>query len=170
MILHMLRWEMGDENFFTALNNYLYDPALVNAFALTEDLVAHCEAVADTSFTEFFNDWLYGEGYPTYNLKYRRGEANSLLIQLSQQTSDPSVDFFEMHVPIRAYGHTDPESRFTIHESRITNHESRVTSHSSPTSYSTILPTTRSSALIRVLSSIPSSLTLTGGSALRMPR
>jgi aminopeptidase N len=104
MVLHMLRWEMGDENFFTAMNNYLYDPDHANGYARTEDLIAHCEAVADTSFTEFFNDWVYGEGYPKYSLQFRRGEGTGLLVQVNQEPSIPGTGFFEMHIQIRAYG------------------------------------------------------------------
>ncbi len=104
MVLHMLRWEMGDENFFKALNNYLYDPKLANGYASTEDLIGHAEAVADTSFREFFNDWVYGSGYPTYNMVYRLKPANEVELDLSQVQSDPSVSFFEMDVPVRLYG------------------------------------------------------------------
>ena len=103
MVLHMLRWEMGDGNFFKALNNYMYDPALANGYARTDDLIRHCEAVSDTSFREFFNDWVYGEGYPTYSLIYRRGEGTSLEIEVTQETSHPSVGFFEMHLPVRLF-------------------------------------------------------------------
>jgi hypothetical protein len=53
MVLHMLRWEMGDENFFTALNNYLYDPRLSNKYATTEDLIAHVESVTGSNYQHF---------------------------------------------------------------------------------------------------------------------
>jgi hypothetical protein len=104
MVLHMLRWEMGDSSFFLALNHYLHDPLLANGYARTEDLMAHCEAAADTSFREFFDDWVYGQGYPTYQMTYRISNGHELEIQLDQQQSDPSVDFFEMDVPVRLFG------------------------------------------------------------------
>lgn len=104
MVLHMLRWEMGDDGFFRALNEYLHDPVLANGYARTEDLIRHAEAVADTSFTEFFNDWIFGQGYPKYYLIYRHLSENGYQVELSQEPSDPSVNFFEMHVPLRFYG------------------------------------------------------------------
>ena len=104
MVVHMLRWQMGDENFFTALNNYLYDPRLSNKYATTEDLIAHVESVTGSSYREFFNDWIFGEGYTTYNMVYRQGADNAVELELGQVQSSATVEFFEMDVPIRLYG------------------------------------------------------------------
>ncbi len=107
-ILHMLRWEIGDDAFFAALNNYINDPDLVWGFARVDDFIAHAETAADTSLTEFFNDWYYGEGFPQYTIIYNQGLDNApMQISLAQRPSDPSVDFFEMHVPLRLIGDTD---------------------------------------------------------------
>lgn len=104
IVLHMLRWEMGDKNFFRALNDYLHDPLHANGYATTEDLISHAEAAADTSFREFFNDWVYGQGYPTYELGYRQDSRGVVEMEITQEQSDPSVSFFEMDVPVRLYG------------------------------------------------------------------
>jgi aminopeptidase N len=104
MVLHMLRWEMGDTNFFKMLTNYLNDPLLANGYASTGDLIRHAEAAADTSFREFFNDWVYGEGYPKYELVYRQMTGQELELEISQEQSHPSVSFFEMDLPVRVYG------------------------------------------------------------------
>ncbi len=37
-VLHMLRWLMGDQAFFSALRNYLNDPELKYRFATFEDV------------------------------------------------------------------------------------------------------------------------------------
>jgi len=103
LVLHMLRWEMGDAAFFTAINNYLNDPDIAFGYAKTADLKAHLEAQSGRDFTEFFADWFYGEGYPSYSLNwFRTTEGVDLVVE--QRTSDPSVDFFEMTIPVRVYG------------------------------------------------------------------
>jgi len=104
-LLQMLRWEMGDESFFKGLNNYLTDPAVANEFATQEEFVTHMEAVADTTFAEFFEDWYYGEGYPTYQLSYFTdyNDLRKQKLRISQTPSHPSVDFFEMHIPVRVW-------------------------------------------------------------------
>jgi aminopeptidase N len=104
-LLHMLRWEMGDELFFQGLNNYLNDPTIANGFASQEKFVKHMETVADTSFTEFFNDWYYGEGYPIFELTYFPDPQNpsKQILRITQSQSHPSVSFFEVTVPVRIW-------------------------------------------------------------------
>lgn len=104
-LLHMLRWELGDQHFFQGLKDYLLDPALANRFASQEQFVSHMETAGDTTLTGFFNDWYYGQGYPVYHLHYFRDYADNGKTKLvvSQSPSDPSVSFFEMHVPVRVW-------------------------------------------------------------------
>ena len=102
-LLHMLRWVLGDETFFRAIRNYLDDPEVGNSFASQDELVKHFEMEADTSLSEFFNDWYYGEGYPIYTINYSQNDDLDLSIDIFQSTSHPSVTFFEMPVPIRVW-------------------------------------------------------------------
>ncbi len=103
MLLHMLRWKLGDDDFFQAVRNYVDDPALAFGFARTADLQRHLEAQSGQKLDEFFEDWLYGEGYPSYTVQWKAG-SDQVALTLFQQTSHPSVDFFEMPVPIRVSG------------------------------------------------------------------
>jgi aminopeptidase N len=104
-LLHMLRWELGDGAFFNGLKNYFNDPQVKYGFASHEDFVNHMEAAGDTSLTGFFNDWYYGEGYPVYHISHYTdyGDNGKYKVDISQTSSDASVDFFEMHVPLRAW-------------------------------------------------------------------
>ncbi len=126
-ILHMLRFVLGDENFFSGLKSYYNDPLIANGFARTSQFVKHMEIAGDTTLTEFFNDWFYGEGYPVYSATFIAAEANSTKVILSQTQSHQSVDFFEMPVPVRVYNlaktdsadfiltNTKNNQEFTIH-------------------------------------------------------
>lgn len=104
MVTNMIRFKMGDTNFFQAMRNYLNDPALAYGYATTSQLQAHLEAVSGMDFTNFFNDWIYKEGYPTYNIKAQNWGAGMAKITINQTTSHPSVPFFEMPVPVRLIG------------------------------------------------------------------
>jgi len=115
-ILHMLRWELGETIFFEAIKNYITDPELIYNFAVTNDLKKHLETAGDTLLTEYFNDWFYGQGFPTYHLLWNQDENDLLTIALDQTTSDPSVDFFEMKVPVRLYGENDSLDVVLKHE------------------------------------------------------
>ncbi len=102
-LLHMLRWIMGDQDFFDGLYNYINDTSLVYGFALTSDLQEHLETTADTNLTEFFNDWFYGEGWPDYNVKWSVDNTcnDKLRVSIHQSHSAGGNTFFEMPVPIK---------------------------------------------------------------------
>lgn len=104
-LLQMLRWEMGDSHFFKGLKDYLTDPSVAGGFATTEKFEKHMEAAADTSFTEFFKDWYYGEGSPVFRIVYFPDPENpgKQKLRINQTSSHPSVSFFEMHLPVRVW-------------------------------------------------------------------
>ena len=104
LVLNSLRWEIGDSAFFEAIRNYLKDPLLINNSASTYDIKNHFEQSADTTLTEFFNDWIYGEGFPKYNFTWQQDSLNNLLLNVNQTTTHNSVNFYEMHLPIHVYG------------------------------------------------------------------
>lgn len=124
-LLHMLRWVIGDEAFFDAIRDYLADPTVQYGYAGNEDLIYHLEQQGDTTLTEFFDDWYYGEGYPSYEIVSERLGDESVRLTISQQQSDSSVEFFEMPVPIRfkdaahdtivVYNHTQNSQTFETH-------------------------------------------------------
>lgn len=113
MVLNMLRQKLGDANFFQALKNYLADPELAYAFAKTPQLQAHLEAASGLDLTEFFNDWVYNQGYPTYTIIVENTETGKARVIINQEQSHSSVDYFEMPVPIILIG-PEGETQVTI--------------------------------------------------------
>ena len=104
MVLHMLREKLGDSHFFQGLKNYLSDSNLAYGYAKTPDLIAHLETVSKLDLEEFFKDWVYNQGYPTYNIEWNQTSSTSINIELNQIQSHNSVSFFEANVPIRLHG------------------------------------------------------------------
>jgi aminopeptidase N len=104
MVVHMLRWKMGDANFYQAVQNYLNDSNLAYGYAITTDLKAKLDAVHGSSLDEFFNDWVYNQGYPTYTITAQNWGAGQAKIIVNQTQSDPSVLYFEMPLEIRLSG------------------------------------------------------------------
>ncbi|MCF8230959.1 MAG: T9SS type A sorting domain-containing protein [Bacteroidales bacterium] len=100
-LLHMLRWILGDEAFFEAVRNYLADPAVKYGYADNEDLIYHLEQQGDTTLNEFFQDWYYGQGYPSYHVVAEPMDDGVIEVHIDQEQSHSSVDFFEMPVPVR---------------------------------------------------------------------
>jgi len=100
-LLKMLRWKLGDSAFYRGLRNYLTDPVTSYGFGRTEDLKRNLEASSGQELDEFFLDWYNGEGYPSYSLDVKSMGGSFYNLSLSQTTSHPSVNFFEMPVPIQ---------------------------------------------------------------------
>lgn len=101
MVLHMLRWVCGDTAWFEGVRDYLDDPALAYGSARTSDLQAHLETTSGLDLDGFMADWFTGEGYPTYTLPWTQAPDGTVSLTLFQSPSHPSVDFFELPVPVR---------------------------------------------------------------------
>jgi aminopeptidase N len=100
MLLHMLRWIMGDKDFFSGLRSFLVERQY--GYASTEDLRFHLEKewAQGQSLKPFFDKWFIGQGYPTYNLTWQQ-EGNELRVKIDQSTTHSSVNLFELPIPIR---------------------------------------------------------------------
>lgn len=103
----MLRWELGDDAFFAGIKNYITDPAFSFKFVTTQDLISHLEEAADTSLAEYFDDWFYGQGFPEFQIIWQQDTLGHFIMSVSQTPTHESVDFFNMHVPLRLYGNGD---------------------------------------------------------------
>ena len=105
MLLHMLRYKLGDLDFFTAIKNYLADTSVAYDYASTNQLKQHFETVSGLDLTEFFNDWFMGEGYPTFTATWSQDTiTNDLNIRINQAQSHASVSFYETPLPVRVTG------------------------------------------------------------------
>ena len=100
--LHMLRWTIGDSAFFEGVRNYIGDPNLAFAFANTEQLKAHFESSSGQNLEEFFNDWVYGAGFPTID-SYWSQSGNQFELRVNQLQSDTSVSFFNIPLPYQLF-------------------------------------------------------------------
>ncbi len=100
-LLHMLRWKLGDEDFFQGVSDYINDPDLCYGFARTEDLKQHLVDASGTNLDEFLADWFYGKGYPAYHIKWSNNSDGTMNIAVHQTQNNPSVSFFEMPLPVQ---------------------------------------------------------------------
>ena len=100
MVLHMLRWTVGDSAFWAGVRNYQADPLLAYSFANTNQFVHHLEQASGKNLAGFMADWFTGQGYPSYQVQLVKNGL-SMQLTLGQTSSHASVPFFEMKVPIR---------------------------------------------------------------------
>jgi aminopeptidase N len=95
-VLHMLRAELGDAQFFRGIRIY-YD-AHKNSTATSEDLRDAFEKASDRDLKVFFARWIYGAGHPSYELSWKwNDKRNKLQLALKQLQPEPA---FPNAVPI----------------------------------------------------------------------
>ncbi|MEO5500798.1 MAG: T9SS type A sorting domain-containing protein, partial [Ginsengibacter sp.] len=80
---------------------YLDDSTIAYGFATTKDLQRNLEiGRPNLKLDYFFNQWFYGQGYPSYKVVWSSTGNGYLKISLNQTTSHPSVSFFQLPVPL----------------------------------------------------------------------
>lgn len=114
MILHNLEFTLGDSIMFTALRNYLTDPNRAYSFAATSDLKAHLEETSGKDLTDFFNEWVYGKGFPSYQFIWSQDFSNRVTVTVVQTQSDASVPFFHTPLPLQFKNTTGGDTMIII--------------------------------------------------------
>ena len=102
--VRMIKWILGDDAFYAAIKDYHSRPNLAYNYVRTSDLKNSLLQSTGKDFTEFFNDWIYGQGYPTYNIKWNQTSDQVLRFKITQTQSNSSVSFYEMPLPIKVNG------------------------------------------------------------------
>lgn len=92
-IIHNLRFEMQDDNvFFQTLKNF--QQQYKDSVATADDFKQVAETTSGKNFADFFNQWYYGEGYPTFNITYLKQGNDSVILIVNETTSAPAVTPF----------------------------------------------------------------------------
>ncbi len=103
VVLHMLRWTLGDSLFFKTMYNFANDPQLKYGVAVTEDFQRVAETVSGKDLDYFFSQWIYGEKHPKYSIDWgysQNGNLYNVRVKISQTTnSNPS--FFTMPIELK---------------------------------------------------------------------
>ncbi len=114
-IVHMLRYQLGDAAFYQACRNYLNAPGISYSFATTDSLKKYMEVglTGGGNLTEFFNDFVYNAGYPSYTIEWNQ-VGNNVIVKANQTSANASVSFYEMPIPVKFIGASrDTTIRFT---------------------------------------------------------
>jgi len=100
-ILHHLRLEIGNDSlFFLILRSFLSQYS--HGTASTIDFIQKARNISGKDLGYFFDQWYYGEGYPTYGIDYFSHGSDSLILFINQSASMPSkTAFFKGLLPVR---------------------------------------------------------------------
>lgn len=106
LVRHMLRYLLGDEGYYRSMKTFLTDNAF--APAETHDLVKAIEKATGRNLREFFDQWVYGAGFPEYKLTYLWDDRNKVAtVKVSQvQKLEGETGLFTMPV-VMSFGFAD---------------------------------------------------------------
>ena len=83
-VLHMLRNIVGDNMFFDILRSYGANDSLAYNAASTPDFQNVCENISGLDLHDFFNQWIYGQWYPKYQLSWWSEGGGNYKIRVDQ--------------------------------------------------------------------------------------
>ncbi|HLE57147.1 MAG TPA: HEAT repeat domain-containing protein, partial [Rhodothermia bacterium] len=100
-VLHMLRWILGDQDFFRSLSYYLHKHEFSNVES--SDLQIAIEEATGKNLSWFFDQWVYGAGHPRFEVSYRYHQDRKAL-DLTVNQTQPLVEgqgIFKLPVEVR---------------------------------------------------------------------
>jgi len=101
MLVHMIRYLIDDDElFYQTLQTFIATYA--NSTATGEDFRAVLEVETGMDFETFFDEWYYGEGYPTYSVNWHQHD-NILYLESQQTTSSNATTLFTTPLEYRLY-------------------------------------------------------------------
>ena len=101
----MLRHKVGETMFFDILKSYASNDSLSYNAASTSDFQKVCEDISGLDFEQFFQQWIYGEKYPKYELSWWH-EGNGIYNVKIDQVQ--SYNFFSMPIDLKFSGSFGP--------------------------------------------------------------
>ena len=114
-VLRMIKWILGDEQFYAMLKAYQNNADFAYNYVKTNDFRDFLSSYTGRNFTEFFNDWIYGEGYPIYQIRWTQDPTSKkLTFRVGQTRSSSSVSFFELPLPIKVSGSGGQTAYFVL--------------------------------------------------------
>ncbi len=99
-ILQMLRHQLGDALFWKAMNNYTTTHAYGNV--VTDDLRKAFEETTGKDYKAFFDQWVYGAGFPVFQVSslYDRAASRLVISAKEVQPRDQMTGFFDVDVDV----------------------------------------------------------------------
>jgi aminopeptidase N len=99
-VLQLLRHQLGDALFWKAMNQYTTANAYGNV--VTEDLRAAFEKATGRDYKAFFDQWIYGAGFPVFQVSssYDRAAGRVVVSAREVQPRDNLTGFFDVDADV----------------------------------------------------------------------
>ena len=108
-VIHSLRYEINNDSvFFPAIR--AFQAAYGGSTASVIDFKNFMQTQTGLNFTQFFNQWYYGQGYPTFSVSWNQGGGVFYLKSTQTQSFPSSVPLFMTHVDYRISRTAKPDT------------------------------------------------------------
>ncbi len=108
-VCHSLRYEINNDSvFFPAIR--AFQATYGDNTATVIEFKNFMEAQSGLNFTQFFNQWYYGQGYPTFSVSWNQGGGVFYLKSTQTQSFPSSVPLFMTHVDYRISRTAKPDT------------------------------------------------------------
>jgi aminopeptidase N len=100
-VLHMLRFELGDELFWKAIRHYASKHKHTNV--TTPDFQRAIEEATGRNLDWFFDQWVYGAGHPTLNVSHEwddKAKQSKLTVKQTQSKDNNTAEVFRTSVGV----------------------------------------------------------------------
>ncbi len=97
-VLHMLRGILGDSIFFDVLKSYATNDSLAYNAVTTEKFQNVSEYISGLELDYFFDQWIYGEGYPKYSIDWEINKNSELIVNIQQVQK---TQYFKMPINLQ---------------------------------------------------------------------
>lgn len=102
-VIHMLRGILGEQYFYETLAGITEGKRLKKTTISTKDLQEIAEYYASENVKQnydyFFKQWVYGEGFPVFEVTFENLKKGGVDVTIAQQTNTTTPNHF--HMPIR---------------------------------------------------------------------
>lgn len=115
VILHMIRFELQDDDlFFDVLQEFQEE--FKDSVATGIDFMNVLNTVSGSDFTQFFDQWYFGEGYPIYDVVWNQDSNQLLHFTATQSASTSTVSLFEMLMEYRLMFDDGTDSTILVYQ------------------------------------------------------
>jgi aminopeptidase N len=119
-LLHMIRFELqDDELFFQVLQTF--QAVYADSVATGLDFMLVLNDVSGMDFTQFFDQWYFGEGYPVYSIKWSQDNAYTYF-EITQTVSMPQITpVFEMLMAYKLFFYDNTDTTIYLYQTANVN-------------------------------------------------
>ncbi|TAF08347.1 MAG: aminopeptidase [Nostocales cyanobacterium] len=120
-VYHMIRAELGEELFWTAIQTFVQDHA--HQTVETVDLLRSIEKATGRNLTFLFDQYVYRGGHPDFKIAYSwDGDGNLAKVTVTQTQASDDKDLFDLKIPI-GFGYSQTNSALKTFTVRVNERE-----------------------------------------------